>query len=198
MTCCVWKLTDQAIHWPAGASHRHPPPRARRCPSYPSYWLKWCVFWAPPHWSLHQIAPDPPGQAEPGWALPEAWEFHSSYLTEKRMEEQRKTEINKLYMVCHTNQLIVSKYRTTAHKTGELEIFMSPSSSAWFFTSCSVIPWYLQHTAVMKSPTLKSLHLELTSKSLHWSLITALIFFSQLVIFFPDEKKKKQTLCYGW
>lgn len=82
MTFCALTFTDQAIHWPAVASHHHLPPRGPRCPSCPSYWLRWCVFWVPRHRSLHQTAPDPPGQAAPGWAPPEASGSHSSYLTE--------------------------------------------------------------------------------------------------------------------
>ena len=73
-------FTDQAIHWPAVASHHHLPPRGLRCPSCPSYWLRWCVFEGPRHRSLHQTAPDPPGRAAPGWAPPEALGSHSSYL----------------------------------------------------------------------------------------------------------------------
>lgn len=95
ITRCALKWTDQAIHWPAGASHHHPPPQVWRYPSYPSYWLRWCASWEPRRWSPHQTAPDPPGQAAPGWALLEAWGSHSSYLVNEKKKERwnnRNTE----------------------------------------------------------------------------------------------------------
>lgn len=82
MTFCALTFTDQAIHWPAVASHHHLPPLGLRCPSCPSYWLRWCVSWEPRHRSLHQTAPDPPGRAAPGWVPPEVSGSHSSYLAE--------------------------------------------------------------------------------------------------------------------
>lgn len=92
MTSQALTFTDQAIHWPAVASHRRLLPQGLRCPSCPSYWPKWCASWEPRRQSLHRTAPDPPGRAAPGWALLEALGSHSSYLKESSEREERDKE----------------------------------------------------------------------------------------------------------
>lgn len=84
---CAATFTDQAIRWPAAASRHRPLLQVQRCPSCPSYWRRSCASWASRHRSLHQTAPDPPSQAAPGWAQPEASGSHNSFL--KRAKKRR-------------------------------------------------------------------------------------------------------------
>lgn len=91
MTFCALTFTDQAIHWPAVASHHRLPPRGRRCPSCPFCWLKWCASWELRRRSPHRTAPDPPGRAGPGSARRGASGCRSSSLEEEKDGRGRET-----------------------------------------------------------------------------------------------------------